>query len=46
MRLILARLLWNFDFELCESSRDWDNQKVYMAWKKKSLNVRVLSRKD
>lgn len=28
MRLILARVLWNFDMELDPSSLEWDNQKV------------------
>lgn len=28
IRLIFARMLWNFDFELMEESRDWTDQKV------------------
>jgi hypothetical protein len=28
MRLILARMLWNFDFELLPESRTWSSQKV------------------
>ena len=28
LRLVFARMLWNFDFELMDDSRDWTNQKV------------------
>ena len=28
IRMIFARMLWNFDFELMEDSRDWTDQKV------------------
>lgn len=28
MRLVLARMLWNFDMELHSSSLNWDDQKV------------------
>lgn len=28
MRLIFARMLWNFDMELMEDSREWSDQKV------------------
>jgi cytochrome P450 len=41
MRLILARLLWNFDFELCDQSRDWMDQRTYMGWEKGPLLARV-----
>lgn len=44
MRLILARLLWNFDLELCDSSGGWDDQKAWMAWIKPALRVRVIPR--
>jgi hypothetical protein len=43
MRLILARLLWNFDLELDESSRRWkDNMKTYILWEKPPLNVKLI----
>jgi hypothetical protein len=33
MRLILARMLWNFDMELQSSSLDWNDQKVcWIFW--------------
>jgi len=28
MRVILARMLWNFDMELQPESQNWDDQKV------------------
>ncbi|KAI0836433.1 cytochrome P450 monooxygenase-like protein [Hypoxylon sp. FL0890] len=37
MRLLLTKILVNFDLELCEESRDWTNQKVYILWQKKPL---------
>jgi cytochrome P450 len=47
MRLILARVLWNFDIELCEESRHWNEQKAYILWEKPALmcllRVRVSS---
>lgn len=40
MRLILARILWNFDLELADSSKDWlQKQRVYALWDKGSLDV-------
>lgn len=37
MRLILARMLWNFDFRLCEESNEWYKQKSYTLWEKGPL---------
>lgn len=37
MRLILARVLWNFDIELCEESKAWNEQKAYLLWEKPAL---------
>ncbi|KAL5872997.1 hypothetical protein ACKVWC_008617 [Pyricularia oryzae] len=40
MRIILSRLLWNFDVRLADDSVDWDQgQKVYIIWLKSPLNV-------
>ncbi|KIW77164.1 hypothetical protein Z517_09610 [Fonsecaea pedrosoi CBS 271.37] len=36
-RTIMARLLYNFDFELCEESRDWADQKIVFWWDKKPM---------
>jgi len=41
MRLILSKILWNFDIELCEESRNWANQRQFMLWEKKPLMVRL-----
>lgn len=42
MRLILAKLLWNFDVELCEESKNWaTEQKVFILWEKGPLMVRL-----
>lgn len=33
MRIVLARLLWNFDLvRLSPESEDWANQNVYLLW--------------
>ena len=41
MRLILARLLWNFDLELMPESRTWNDQKIYVLWEKGAINVKL-----
>ena len=42
MRLILARMIWNFDMELVEDSKHWlDGQKAFAVWKKPPLNVQL-----
>ena len=46
MRLILSRILWNFDLELAEPNDDWTNQKIFVIWQKKPLNVKVTLRKN
>jgi len=40
----MARMLWYFDIELCEESRDWAKQKVYILWDKPALNVKLRER--
>ncbi|RYP62290.1 hypothetical protein DL769_007360 [Monosporascus sp. CRB-8-3] len=44
MRLILARLLWNFDLELCPESNNWRDQKTHYLWEKHPLMCKVKSR--
>ncbi len=40
MRLILARVLWNFDLQIAEDSLDWmRKQRIYNLWEKGKLNV-------
>lgn len=42
MRLILARILWNFDMELASDSADWlTKQKIFILWEKGPLNVHL-----
>ncbi|KAL2817755.1 cytochrome P450 [Aspergillus cavernicola] len=41
MRMILARVLWNFDLELSAESEGWEMQKVYTLWDKGPLMVRL-----
>ena len=45
MRLILARVLWNFDLELCDESRGWSEQKSYVLWEKPALWCKLSLRK-
>ena len=41
-RLALARTIWNFNVGFCEESDlNWDDQKVYMTWKKTPLIIRL-----
>ena len=45
MRLILARLLWNFDIELVEGQEDWAaKQRVFDVYEKGPLLVRLRRR--
>lgn len=44
MRVILARVLWNFDLELCQESLDWKEQETYAMWKKPPLMCKLVQR--
>jgi cytochrome P450 len=37
MRLILARLVWNFDISLNSQSTEWLEQKIFFLWDKPAL---------
>jgi cytochrome P450 len=42
MRIILARLIWNFDMELCEESKNWaDGMKVFMINQRGPLMIKL-----
>ncbi|KAI1264703.1 putative cytochrome P450 [Xylariaceae sp. FL1019] len=42
MRLILAKVLYNFDISIADDSRNWlDGQKAYSVWVKPDLNVHL-----
>ncbi|KAL1956110.1 hypothetical protein VTO42DRAFT_7629 [Malbranchea cinnamomea] len=40
MRLILARIIYNFDMRIADESRDWlSRQKIYLMWEKGPMKV-------
>lgn len=41
MRLILTRVLFNFDMELDVRSENWEKQNSYLLWEKSSLFVKL-----
>jgi cytochrome P450 len=41
MRLIITKVLWNFDLELCEESKGWLDQPVYTLRQKGPLVVKA-----
>ncbi|KAF5963416.1 Isotrichodermin C-15 hydroxylase [Fusarium coicis] len=41
MKLIVARVLWNFDMELMADSLEWNKQNTYLLWEKGAINVRL-----
>ena len=41
MRLILAKVLYNFDLDLDAKTGQWMDQKVYGIWEKKPLWVKL-----
>lgn len=46
MRLILARLVWNFDILFAEENRGWDERSnFYILWEKGPVKVHLTPRK-
>lgn len=45
MRIILARVLWNFEVELRKESEGWLEQKAFILYEKPPLMVRLTARK-
>jgi hypothetical protein len=42
IRLLLTKVFYNFDLELCPESNDWiEKQKVFTLWEKAPLMVNV-----
>ena len=40
MRFILARMIWNFDFQIAEESRNWaEGLQSWLIWEKRPLQV-------
>jgi cytochrome P450 len=44
MRLVLAHLLFNFNFQLVDKDSKWEDQEAYVLYMKKPLMVHVKSR--
>jgi hypothetical protein len=50
MRLVMARLIWNFEIHNADDARDWDpednmkHMKAYSTWQKPGLNVKATVR--
>lgn len=45
MRVIMARVLWNFDLALDPKCKDWQNQRIFSLWEKPPLDVVITPRK-
>lgn len=41
IRLILSKVLWNFDLRLCAESNLWNEQKVFIMWDKGPLFCQI-----
>lgn len=42
MRMILARVIFNFDMSIAEDSKGWmERQKIFLFWQKGPLNVHL-----
>jgi hypothetical protein len=37
MRLLLATAMLHFDMKICEESKEWKEQKVFVLWEKRPL---------
>lgn len=46
MRLILARVVYNFDMKLASESSGWLNQRSFALWEKNPLLVYLTPRAD
>lgn len=41
MRLMAAKVYYNFDLELCPESNNWADQQTYILWEKKPLMCKL-----
>jgi len=42
MRLLLAKMLWHFDFELENPEEDWyGGSRAFMVWEREPLRIRL-----
>ncbi|KAL4861251.1 hypothetical protein BDV12DRAFT_208241 [Aspergillus spectabilis] len=46
LRLILAKVLYNFDLTIVPGSEGWDRQKTFFLWEKNNLLVRLKPRAE
>lgn len=46
MKVILARMLWQFDWQLDGEHEGWEDQQVFAIWMKKPLMVKLSARAD
>lgn len=45
IRLVLAKLVWNFDMKLDDASKKWmQDSEVYLVWKKPGLKMYLTPR--
>jgi hypothetical protein len=44
MKLILARIIYNFNLELVSPTENWLEQDVHVLWRKKPLIMKVEER--
>ncbi|EFQ36369.1 cytochrome P450 [Colletotrichum graminicola M1.001] len=44
IRMIMVKMLWNFDLKLCDEDEDWLDQPVFLVFKKRPLMVKVRPR--
>jgi hypothetical protein len=44
MRIILAKVLYNFEFSLLPESIGWEKQKTFFLWEKNDLMLQVKAR--
>ncbi|KAI0137156.1 isotrichodermin C-15 hydroxylase [Xylariales sp. AK1849] len=45
MRIILSKLIWNFDLELLPESGDWLDQEAIIIWHRRPLMVKLTKRR-
>ncbi|KAF1963159.1 isotrichodermin C-15 hydroxylase [Byssothecium circinans] len=46
IRVIVSRLIWNFDIILCDESKSWTDQLAYWIWARPPLMVQLTERKS
>ncbi|KAB8236162.1 cytochrome P450 [Aspergillus alliaceus] len=44
LRLTIARLMWNFDFDPIPGYENWHNQNIYLGWQKVPLPIQLRPR--